>query len=167
MRLAAERSVGARWTAPQLLRRQHTRFIRALADGPRTSRPRGAGGGRGASRSGSASVTTMHARFNGEVECKMPLARPDFFLYAFRSSSPTSLPSETPHRAACSNVRAGNACRNPCASCIFSAPQLEREQSPRRSSSQIPESYAANSNGFCSRRIPEFESHHPSQHLSS
>ena len=139
-------------------------------DWPTTQTPRrlrGAGGGRGASRSGSASVTTMHARFNGEVECKMPLARPDFFLYAFRSSSPTSLPSETPHRAACSNVRAGNACRNPCGSCIFSAPQLEREQSPRRSSSQIPESYGANSNGFCSRRIPEFESHHPSQPVRS
>ena len=61
-------------------------------------------------------------------------------------------------RAACSNVRAANACRNPCGSCIFSAPQLERDQSPQPSFSQIPESYGANSmdfvpNGFRSSNL--------------
>jgi hypothetical protein len=38
-------------------------------------RPNGAGGARGASRSGSASVTTMLALFTREVECKMASVR--------------------------------------------------------------------------------------------
>ena len=40
-------------------------------------RPNGAGGARRASRSGSTSVTTMHALFTRKVECKMASGRPD------------------------------------------------------------------------------------------
>jgi hypothetical protein len=45
---------------------------------------------------------------------------------------------------------AGNACRNPCRSCIFATPQLTREQSLLSRFDQIPENYGANINGFWS-----------------
>jgi hypothetical protein len=41
-----------------------------------------AGGARGASRSGSTSVTTMHALFTRKVECKMASGRADLFLHS-------------------------------------------------------------------------------------
>jgi hypothetical protein len=50
-----------------------------------------AGGARGASRSGSASVPTMHARFTRKVECKMASVRADLFLHSsenFESHDP-------------------------------------------------------------------------------
>ena len=45
------------------------RTARRTTQTPR--RPNGAGGARGANRSGSASVTSIHAPFTTEVECKM------------------------------------------------------------------------------------------------
>ena len=44
--------------------------------------PMALAGARGASRSGSASVPTMHALFTTEVECKMALVRADLFLHS-------------------------------------------------------------------------------------
>ena len=45
------------------------RTARRTTQTPR--RPNGSGGARGANRSGSASVTSIHAPFTTEVECKM------------------------------------------------------------------------------------------------
>ena len=62
--------------APRLIRidghdpvRGGWRTARRTTQTPR--RPNGVGGARGANRSGSASVTSIHAPFTTEVECKM------------------------------------------------------------------------------------------------
>jgi hypothetical protein len=58
----------------------------------RTTQTRGGpmalAGARGASRSGSASVPTMHALFTTEVECKMALVRADLFLHSSENFEP-------------------------------------------------------------------------------
>src|SRR6202521_3707101 len=113
-------------------------------------RPSGAGGGEERAGQAQASMTAMHALFKGEVECKIPHVRADYFLCAFRSSSATSQAYATATPRCCSAFRAENACRNPCGSCIFPAQQLEREKSLVRRFGQFPENYGGNSNGFCS-----------------
>ena len=40
-------------------------------------------------------VTTMHALFTTEVECKMPFVRADLFLHSPENSSPTIRPDAT------------------------------------------------------------------------
>src|SRR6266511_1617384 len=106
---------GARLDGPRTLALGHVKTplhgvgatARRTTQTPR--RPNGAGGARGASRSGSASVTvtTMHALFTSEVECKMAsaLMRLDP-RDAVRSSAPRSSAEilagvANPYQAAC------------------------------------------------------------------
>jgi hypothetical protein len=70
--------------------------VRRTTQTPR--RPNGAGGVRGASQSGSASVTIMHALFTTEVECKMASVRADLFLHS--SSAEISPGAANPYHAA-------------------------------------------------------------------
>jgi hypothetical protein len=63
-----------------------------------SQRPNGAGGARGASRSGSASMTTLHAPFTTEVQCKMASVRADLCLHS--SSAEISAGATNPYHAA-------------------------------------------------------------------
>jgi hypothetical protein len=95
-------------------------------------------------------MTTMHAPFNREVECKMTAVQADYFLRAFRSSNLTSQAYRTARPRCCLAFRAGNDCRNPRRSCMFATQPLKRKQSLLRRFCQILGSYGGNSNGFSS-----------------
>ena len=110
----------------------------------------GAGGGEERAGSGSASMTTMHARFRDEVECKMTSVQADYFLRGFPSSSPTSQAYRTAPAEMLFGLRAGNACVSPCRTCISATPQLKREKSLLPRSGEIADRSAHFSNGFWS-----------------
>jgi hypothetical protein len=106
---------GARLDRPRTLALGHVKTplhavgatARRTTQTPR--RPNGAGGARGASRSGSTSVTTMHALFTRKVECKMASGRPDLMrldardtvrFSALRSSAEILAGAANPYHAA-------------------------------------------------------------------
>ena len=115
-------------------------------------RPNGAGGARGASRSGSTSVTTMHALFTRKVECKMASGRPDLMrldardtvrFSALRSSAEILAGAANPYHAALAR-------RVSAAGLALSQAKLSR-----------------NSSQIARGRIRRFESYMPSQPVRS
>jgi hypothetical protein len=105
-------------------------------------------------------VTTMHAPFTTEVQCKMASARAD--------SSPLTLPDATRCSRCCSAYRAKDRLLKPT---LAGAANPFDTACPRRLSAaglRLPQTkLSRNSNQVARGRIPQFESHMPSHAVRS